>query len=205
MRLAASVSPRVASANCEAGNRKSESRRVELSKRDSRVSTGNPRSPFWVKSPVIWLVVFTTPTVRSVSSAGLILSWPDTSISQASSVSVAALLMRGAWISDRCVASLIWVTTEPPFWAKPSWSTTLTAVPSMWAAIPNKAPTVTMPVPPTPVTSTLKLRPSGRGTIVGSGISAGSEWVDSAVRACADFIAPPSTATKLGQNPSTHE
>ena len=45
------------------------------------------------------------------------------------------------------------LSTEPPFCAKPMKSSTLADLPSRWAAIAITAPTVTTPVPPTPVTS----------------------------------------------------
>jgi hypothetical protein len=44
-------------------------------------------------------------------------------------------------------------STEPPFCAKPMKSSTLALLPSRCAAIVMSAPTVTTPVPPTPVTS----------------------------------------------------
>src|SRR3982074_2456231 len=44
--------------------------------------------------------------------------------------------------------------TAPPFCAMPSWSSTVTPLPSMCAAVPMMAPMVTTPVPPMPVIST---------------------------------------------------
>ncbi|MNZ48238.1 hypothetical protein D3C78_659770 [compost metagenome] len=44
-------------------------------------------------------------------------------------------------------------STAPPFWAKPMKSSTLADLNSRWAAMEISAPTVTTPVPPTPVTS----------------------------------------------------
>src|ERR1700761_6135008 len=70
--------------------------------------------------------------------------------------------------------------------------------------MPSNAPIVTTPVPPTPVTST----PYGEVTSgnCGSG-SGGSADALSSLNAEAEgfFNWPPSTVTKLGQKPLTHE
>ena len=46
----------------------------------------------------------------------------------------------------------IWDQTGPPFWASPAMSSTVMPLFSRFAAIPSRAPMVTTPVPPTPVT-----------------------------------------------------
>src|SRR6478735_7668339 len=56
-------------------------------------------------------------------------------------------------------ASLTWLKTAPPFWARPAMSIMPQPLPSRCAAMPRMAPMVTTPVPPTPVTITAKLRP----------------------------------------------
>ncbi|MCM3378145.1 hypothetical protein M3654_24350, partial [Bacillus licheniformis] len=78
-------------------------------------------------------------------------------------------------------------------------SSTVTPLFSRCAAIPSSAPIVTTPVPPTPVTSTPYAR-SIAGS-VGSGI--GGNALPSTDTAFGFFNWPPSTVTKLGQNPFT--
>ena len=93
------------------------------------------------------------------------------------------------------------VTTAPPFCAMPVMSMTLAALPSRWAAMPRIDPTVSTPVPPMPVMSTLYA--SGSGGLAGgdkfSKIDASSAGVfaPSPLRG-----PPPSTETNEGQNPS---
>ena len=78
-------------------------------------------------------------------------------------------------------------------------SSTLQPLPSRCAAMPSSAPIVTTPVPPMPVTR----MPYG-SAVVGS---AGSGRLGKSP-ASAFFglrSVPPSTVTKLGQKPLTHE
>ena len=61
-----------------------------------------------------------------------------------------------------------WLKTAPPFWARPAMSIMPQPLPSRCAAMPRIAPTVTTPVPPTPVTmidvSLLGRAAAGRGS-----------------------------------------
>ena len=88
----------------------------------------------------------------------------------------------------------------------PSWSSTVTPLPSMCAAVPMMAPMVTTPVPPMPVIST----PYGLSASDGSRGAGGSGG--SAVAAPAFLRSalplrtpPPSMVTKLGQKPLRQE
>ena len=99
-----------------------------------------------------------------------------------------------------------WLQVAPPFCARPPASWVTMPLPSMCAATPSNWPMVMTPVPPTPAT-TRPQTPScavARSAIVGSGMS--SIWLELA-SAGAFFLRrlPPSTVTKLGQNPLTHE
>jgi len=96
--------------------------------------------------------------------------------------------------------------TAPPFCAMPSWSSTVTPLPSMCAAVPMMAPMVTTPVPPMPVIST----PYGLSASDGSRGAGGSGG--SAVATPAFLLSalplrtpPPSIVTKLGQKPLRQE
>ena len=77
----------------------------------------------------------------------------DTTISQAISASAAPASMRTWFIASGVAAIRMNESTGPNFWAKPVKSSTELPLPSRWAAIAISAPTVTTPVPPTPVTS----------------------------------------------------
>ena len=103
-----------------------------------------------------------------------------------------------------------WLQVAPPFWAKPAASCVTTPLLSRWAATPNNWPMVMTPVPPTPAI-TIPQGPSGRSSemVVGAGNWVKSNCsVDSSCCWLAgfDFLSfPPSTLTKLGQKPFTHE
>mmetsp|Transcript_11397 Transcript_11397/g.22195 ORF Transcript_11397/g.22195 Transcript_11397/m.22195 type:complete len:224 (-) Transcript_11397:2023-2694(-) len=76
-----------------------------------------------------------------------------TTMSQASSTSACWVSMR-TWLSRSSVgATRTKDSTAPPFCAKPMKSSTEACLPSRCAAMDTSAPTVTTPVPPTPVTS----------------------------------------------------
>jgi indolepyruvate ferredoxin oxidoreductase len=66
--------------------------------------------------------------------------------------SAAPAAMRMAWMSSGRWAMRMWLCTAPPFCARPAMSSTPTPLPSRCAAMPRMPPTVTIPVPPTPVT-----------------------------------------------------
>ncbi len=67
--------------------------------------------------------------------------------------------------------------------------------------MPSNAPIVTTPVPPTPVTKT----PYGRSIDGSSGIGTGGIASPEILDTFGFLSCPPSTVTKLGQNPFTHE
>ena len=75
-----------------------------------------------------------------------------TARSQPSSSDAPPAEMRRAWIWSWRVATRTWLVTAPNFCARPVMSSTDTPLPSMCAAIPSSAPTVTTPLPPMPVT-----------------------------------------------------
>ena len=60
--------------------------------------------------------------------------------------------MRVACRSSARSATRTWLATAPFFWERPVESSTVTPLPSTWAAIPRSAPMVMTPVPPMPVT-----------------------------------------------------
>lgn len=62
---------------------------------------------------------------------------------------------RIALMSEGRSAMRQWICTAPPFCASPAISIMAAPRPSRWAAIDRIAPTVTTPVPPTPVTRRL--------------------------------------------------
>ena len=86
-------------------------------------------------------------------------------------------------------------------------SSTLAEWPSRCAAIAISAPTVTTPVPPTPVTS------RSYGPVQACGAGSGSVSTSAAKRSAAGpasapgrfFSRPPTMPTKLGQKPFAHE
>ena len=87
---------------------------------------------------------------RAVSSASLL---APTTRSQARMASACWASMR-TWLSTLAPAPRRTKdSTCPPFCAKPMKSSTEALLPSRWAAMVMSAPTVTTPVPPTPVTS----------------------------------------------------
>src|SRR6266568_4977751 len=73
------------------------------------------------------------------------------------------------------------------------------ALPSRWAAMPSSAPIVTTPVPPIPVTRT------PYGSVVEASAGSGSREKSAASAFFGLRKDPPSTVTKLGQNPLTQE
>ena len=79
-----------------------------------------------------------------------------TTASAASKRSARPLTMRGVVTCSGELARRTWLNTAPPFCAKPEKSKVINAFPSRCAAMPNNAPIVRTPVPPTPVTAMLK-------------------------------------------------
>ena len=127
-------------------------------------------------------------------------------MSQASSTSACCVSMR-TWFSSASVAAKRTNdSTEPPFCAKPMKSSTDALLPSRCAAMLISAPTVTTPVPPTPVTrmsygasSRCVRRASAAHRRVRASAS-GSNALPAAF-----FSFAPSSVTKLGQKPFTQE
>ena len=98
-------------------------------------------------------------------------------------------------------------STDPPFCAKPMKSSTLADLPSRCAAIAINAPTVTTPVPPTPVTSRsygpVQVCAAGRGSaadVAGKFVQRRPRARRPACAACRRV-----TPTKLGQKPLAQE
>ena len=131
-------------------------------------------------------------------------SWlAPTTRSQASSTSACWVSMR-TWFSRSAVgATRTKLSTLPPFCAKPMKSSTEACLRSRCAAMVIRAPTVTTPVPPTPVTS----RSKGPVQVHagGSPMAASSRCTSAGVKLAPTFFfsTAPSTLTKLGQKPLT--
>ena len=138
-------------------------------------------------------------TVASASSDA------PTTMSQASSTSACCVSMR-TWFNWSAVgATRTNDSTAPPFCAKPMKSSTDACLPSRCAAIVISAPTVTTPVPPTPVTSMSNgpVQFQGAGRPICS-ISAASRFA-SKPAPTRFFSVAPVTVTKLGQKPLMQE
>src|SRR5437588_10066481 len=90
-------------------------------------------------------------------------------------------------------------TTAPFFCASPVMSSTLQPLPSRWAAMPSSAPMVTTPVPPMPVTR----MPYGAAVDASVGSVSAGNSPDATF--CGLRRLPPTTDTKLGQEPLTQE
>src|SRR5664279_6659743 len=90
-------------------------------------------------------------------------------------------------------------TTAPFFCARPVMSSTLQPLPSRCAAMPIKAPMVTTPVPPIPVTRTLY------GSAVDGKVGSGKFPKSTAAAFLGLRNVPPSTVTNEGQKPFTQE
>ncbi|MDT4846086.1 hypothetical protein FQZ97_800940 [compost metagenome] len=140
---------------------------------------------------------------RTVCSAS---AEAPTTTSHARMASACCVSMR-TWFSRSGVsASRTKLSTEPPFCAKPMKSSTLADLPSRCAAIAMTAPTVTTPVPPTPVTS----RSYGPVHACGAGCASAPTRCRKASRPAASApllrrSLPPVTPTKLGQKPLAQE
>ena len=78
--------------------------------------------------------------------------WVAVTMSQAISTFAPPAGTRTACRFSRLSAMRTWLTTGPPFCAKPVASNTVALRPSRLAAMPSKAPMVTTPVPPIPAT-----------------------------------------------------
>jgi hypothetical protein len=92
-----------------------------------------------------------------------------------------------------------WMATAPPFWASPAISISPAPLPSRCAAMARSAPTVTTPVPPTPV---ITCSTAGR-SCAGSGAGRSGSTKPARTPACA--ASRPRAVTKLGQKPLRQE
>ena len=91
----------------------------------------------------------------------------------------------------------MWIETAPPFCASPAMSMMPTPSPSRCAAMPSTAPTVTTPVPPTPVIR-MPLRALRASRSRGSGIGGSASRRD---RACPPSAARRAPSRRRGRNP----
>ena len=124
-----------------------------------------------------------------------------TTRSHASNRSACCVSMR-TWFSRSAVgARRTKDSTEPPFCAKPMKSSTEAWWPSRCAAMVTSAPTVTTPVPPTPVTSMSKGPLQAQGAGEGSAVTSRARSCSLQRRAAGRASSAPSSVTKLGQKP----
>ena len=118
------------------------------------VLAGKARSGWRVNSPVMVSCVLTMAREAPGSSRASASALALTTRSQPSSRSAPPAPRRTACKASGEAPMRTWLITAPPFCAMPSWSSTVTPLPSMCAAMPMMAPMVTTPVPPMPVIST---------------------------------------------------
>ena len=97
----------------------------------------------------------TTARVRPRVIRPSVLAPAETTRSPPISASASPTATRIAEMSAGRSAIRQWMCTAPPFWARPAISITPAPLPSRCAAMAISAPTVTTPVPPTPVTTML--------------------------------------------------
>ncbi len=135
--------------------------------------------------------VFTIAVVRA-ESFGRFSNPVITTTSQPIARSAPPVPMRVAWSSAGVLAMRTWLATAPFFCARPVTSSSRAPCPSRCAAIARIAPTVTTPVPPMPVTSTLQGTSSEGST--GSGSAAKS----------APSSSPARLRLRLAQRPAGH-
>ena len=116
--------------------------------------------------------------------------------------SAAAMLTRVVRMSS-CLAPIsTWLQVAPPFCARPPASCVTMPLPSRCAATPSNWPIVITPVPPTPATTMPQACVNAGRTGSGKTLSSNGE----APLPLFFFLSwPPSTVTKLGQKPLTHE
>ena len=171
----------------------------------SKDSLGKLRLGSRRKAPVMVSAPLTTARVRSLSIAMSCGVSAATTRSQPITASAWPAVMRAAPIASVSRARVTWLMTDPPFWASPVWSITVTARPSIWAAMAMRWPMVTTPVPPIPATRTRQ----GRARPLISGVGRVLRWVGifSLLAASGASAAlprrRPSTVTRAGQNPFT--
>ena len=99
--------------------------------------------------------VLMTPTVRLASQSVMVSLAAATTSSAAITRSAVPVTMREQVTSAVCSDSRTWLSTAPPFCARPDMSRIMLALPSICAAMPSSAPIVSTPVPPTPPTAML--------------------------------------------------
>ncbi len=114
-------------------------------------AAGSERSGARVKSAVIVSCGLATTLVRPPRTTLSTLPDPATTRSPPTTRSAPAEDARIALMSSGCRAMRTCTATGPPFWARPDMSMMPAPFDSRCAAMPRIAPTVTTPVPPTPV------------------------------------------------------
>ena len=163
---------------------------------------GSCQSGFFTKSAVGDTVALTSTLVR-LSFIFERASEPEvTTRSQPSTRSAAPVPTRTEWSSPGEGAILTCDITGPNFWASPLMSSTVAPLPSRCAAIATIWPMVITPMPPIPVTR----MPNGRSRAPRLGCGRTANSVSPSGSAALPFFrVPPSTVTKLGQNPFRQE
>ena len=154
MMLVAMESPSSASAGV-VKSKKAESFRSSVSSTELTLRLWKLKSRLRMKSAVgmTWLLMM--PTVRVASQSVIVSFDTATTSSAASTRSAVPVTMREQVTSAVCSESRTWLSTAPPFCARPDMSRIMLALPSIWAAMPSSAPMVSTPVPPTPPTAML--------------------------------------------------
>src|SRR5579863_1352839 len=165
---------------------------------------GNVHFALRTKSAVgvapLLIAAFVTPNcVRDSTSSDA-----DTIASQPITRRASPVAIRVACNASGDAATCTWLSTAPPFCARPAMSSTVTPFFSRCAAMPIKPPIVTTPVPPTPVTRIPYGLASAGSTGCGSVAKSGSAAL-SPIAAWGFLTCAPSAVTKLGQKPFTHE
>ena len=164
-------------------------------------STGRAKSGLAMNAAVA--MAWALPTALVLSGAMVDKAGTSAAVTRSQAITASARpgSMRDWCRMDGRRAMRTWLSTAPPFCARPVKSSTDTARPSRCAAMPMTAPTVSTPVPPIPVISV-----SWVVSIAGSrgcGRAATRPASRSSSRLAALRSLPPSTVTKLGQKPST--
>jgi hypothetical protein len=108
-----------------------------------------------MKSAVGMRCVLMMPWVRPDSQSVMVSLDAATTSSAAITRSAVPVTIREQVTSAVCSESRTWLSTAPPFCARPDMSRIMLALPSICAAMPSNAPIVSTPVPPTPPTAML--------------------------------------------------
>ena len=113
------------------------------------------KSRLRMKSAIGIRCVLTTPWVRPDSHSVSVSFEIAITSSAAIRRSAVPVTMREQVTSCGFFDKRTWLSTAPPFCARPDMSRIMLALPSIWAAMPSSAPMVSTPVPPTPPTAML--------------------------------------------------